>query len=103
MRGVADYDDPAMQDAVADDAAFTIVLTIIYDLDSGACDDQQSVFKIHAALGEGFVALGRIVGDTRRVIVFTKTTRRKSLLSLTGRRDLLREIDRDELRRSRAS
>ncbi len=102
-RGVADYDDPAMQEAVADNAAFTIVLTIIYDLDSSACEDQQSVFKIQATLGKGLVALGRIVGDTHRVIVFTKTTRRKSLLSLTGHRDLLREIDRDELRRSRAS
>lgn len=45
-----------MQEAVADDAAFTVVLTIIYDLDRGAREDQKSVLEIQAALGESVVA-----------------------------------------------
>jgi len=39
-----------MQEVVADDAAFTVVLTIIYDLDRGAREDQEGVLEIQAAL-----------------------------------------------------
>ena len=67
-----------MQEVVADDAAFTVVLTIIYDLDRGAREDQEGVLEIQAALGG-------IVGDAHLVTVFTETCRRKSLPSGAGR------------------
>lgn len=72
-RGVAYNDDSAMQEAIADDAAFTVVLSIIHDLDRCAGKDQSSVFEVQAALGEGLVALGGIVGDAHEVIVSTIT------------------------------
>lgn len=62
-RGVAHHDDSAVQKAVADDAAFTIVLALIDDLDRGAGEVHRCILKIQAAFSKGLVALDRIEGD----------------------------------------
>ena len=62
-RGVADYDEPASEQAKAQDAAFTIVLARIFHLDSEALKDFDSVLEVQSALAQRLVAFGRIVGD----------------------------------------
>ena len=45
-RGVANYDETAGQQAVANDAAFAVVLARVFDLDRGALEDNVCVLKV---------------------------------------------------------
>ena len=80
-RGVADYHQPADEQAEADHAEFTVVFSCVFDLYSYSCEDSERVFKVQAALIECSFALGWIVGDSRLDIVSTKTERHNRLVS----------------------
>ena len=51
-RGVADYNEAPGQQAVADDAAFAVVLALIFDLDRGALEDDGCVVKVQPPIGQ---------------------------------------------------
>jgi hypothetical protein len=77
-RGVADHNDTTVQEAVADDSTFTIVLAFIHYLNREASEDDRSVFEVKASIREGLLAFGRIVGDAHPVSVATITELRKA-------------------------
>ena len=50
-RGVANYNETPGQQAVANDAAFAIVLARVFDLDRDALEDDDCVFKVQPSIG----------------------------------------------------
>ena len=62
-RGVADHDNSAVQQAVADDAEFAVILSIINQLDRCAREDEGGILKVQSSLSKGSGALGGVVGD----------------------------------------
>lgn len=76
-RGVADHNHSALQQAIADHTAFTIVLAIVYDFNRCICKHVNSVFEVEATLCQCLVAFGGVVADSRRVSVATESTRSK--------------------------
>ena len=49
-RGVADYNETPGQQAVANDAAFAVILPRIFDLDRDAFEDDSGIFKVQSAI-----------------------------------------------------
>jgi hypothetical protein len=78
-RGEADHNDTSVQEAVADDSTFTIVLAFINDLNRDAGKDNSSVLEVQASFRKSLLSLGRIVGDTHWVSVATITKPSKAL------------------------
>jgi hypothetical protein len=72
-RGVADYDQPAREQAEAEDSAFTVVLARVLDLDRQSLKDSRGVLEVQTSFGHWSFAFGRSEGDSHPVSVSTIT------------------------------
>jgi hypothetical protein len=69
--GVAHHNETAVQLAIAEDAAFTIVLAQVFNLDREPLEDENCIFKVKTTLRERLDAFGRIVACPHLVNVST--------------------------------
>jgi hypothetical protein len=72
-RRVSHNDHPPRQHAVADDSHFTALLSSVFDLKGDALKDHLGIREVQAPFRQRLLALDRIEGDTRSVIVATIT------------------------------
>lgn len=76
---VAHNDQASTQEAEAEHTAFTIVFSVVIDLNSDASEDFWCILEIQSALFKRLGSLGRIEGDVHVVSVDTKTLGCKGL------------------------
>jgi hypothetical protein len=55
----------------ADDPGLSIVLPLVLYLGSQSIEDKSSIVEVKSAVGQGPLALRRIVGDAHRISVYT--------------------------------
>jgi hypothetical protein len=78
-RGISHHNHSALQLAEADDAALTVFLADILELDRHPLEDKGSVLEVQATLIKGLLAFDRIEGDSYLNSVYTLSTRHKRL------------------------
>lgn len=76
-RGKADHYEPALQPSVADDPAFTVILSKVLDFDGNATEYKDGILEIQSTLPQGPCSLCRIVADSHPIIVSTITAPRQ--------------------------
>lgn len=72
-RCVADYHHPVLQQPITNDARFSVVTALIFDLKCDAGKHNYGICKIKSAFGQGFLSLGFIERDPHFFIVYTIT------------------------------
>jgi hypothetical protein len=67
-RGVANHNDPTLEDTEADDSRFAVVLTEILDFERRAGKNKWRIVKVQTALCKGGCSFPRIKGDCHRLL-----------------------------------
>ena len=67
-RRVSDYDQSTSEQAIADDARFTVIPAPVLDLNRSACEDDRRVFEVEPTLMECLFALRWIEGNAHRLL-----------------------------------
>jgi hypothetical protein len=93
-RRVPDDYKSVFQDPVADDSTLAVVLARVFDLDSGALEDDQRIFEVKTSLDQRLLSLGRVVGQMHPDSVYTKTIRSKTMRETRLLRRLTFELTR---------
>ena len=86
--GIADHNETAKQESVAEDALLAVVLAHILDLYSRSLEHKACIFEIETPFGKRSFSLHWVVGNVHSVIVYTKTDQSNILmLELSGLND----------------
>ena len=67
-RRVADDDEAAGQQPVANDAGFAVASARVLDFHRGAFEDDYCVFEIQASISQRACTLGGVEGDAHRLL-----------------------------------
>lgn len=72
-RGVSDYHHSASEQAVADNARFAVVFSLVFKFKCDSFKNKRCIFEIKPSLSESLSTFGRIEGYQRLINVTTET------------------------------
>ncbi len=73
-RGVPNDHQAFLKDSEANDSFLSVVLSLVFNFGSQSVEDMYCILEVKATIGQGPVALDRVVGDAHRISVYTKMT-----------------------------